>query len=467
MERPASPSGSRAPRASRTAQAPGPDLGPLGLLRVLRDDPIGGMMRGKREYGDVVRFRLGPRSAYLLSHPDFIKYVLQDNNKNFDKRTRGYDALRTLLKDGLLTSEGAFWLRQRRIAQPAFHRDRIQTFATTMTSLTEELLESWRARMKASTPVELDVSQEMMRLTLRIVGLTLFSTDISEDAPEVGAALTVALEHANEDITKILEIPHFIPTPRNLRLKRAVRTLEGLVDRLIAERRGQTAGAPQDLMTMLMQARDEETGEGMSDEQLRYEVMTLAAAGHETTANGLTWSWYLLSKYPDAWRHLREELDAVLGGRTPGIEDLPRLPYTAGVIHESLRLFPPAWVISRSVIADDEIGSYPIRAGSYIFVSPYLVHRDPRWWTDPEGFDPVRFSPDSGVERPRFAYFPFGGGPRQCIGNRFAEMEMQLVLATLAQHVHLELVPGHPVVPTPTITLRPKHGMRMTATPAT
>ena len=440
-------------------RAPGPHgQGGFGNLAQLRKDPIGLLMESFRSFGDIVHFRVAHRHVFLLAHPDHIKYVFQDNNRNYNKQTRGFEALRTLLADGLLTSEGAHWLRQRRIAQSAFHRARIAAFGTTMTRATEEMLDRWRART-GTTP--LDIQSEMMRLTLRIVGETLLSTDVTGQADQVGAALTVALESARRAIYRVFVLPLRIPTPRNLRLQGAFRTLDEVVYRIIEQRRASDENTG-DLLAMLMHARDEDTGEGMTDRQLRDEVMTIFLAGHETTAIALSWTWFLLSKDPAVARKLRAELDRVLGGRTPTTGDLPELQYTGQVIQESMRLYPPAWIVSRCAIADDEIGGYHIPCGSFVFLSPYVTHRHPAFWDNPEGFDPERFERGRLDHLASFAYFPFGGGPRLCIGNTFAMMELQLIVATLAQRWRLNLVPGQRVELSPAITLRPRGPMLMT-----
>ena len=433
--------------------APGPKGHPLlGSLPAVRKDPIRVFLEAFRDHGDVVRFRFGPMVAHLVSSPEGVNHVLAENNKNYGKRTRGYDALRYVLGNGLLTSEGEFWKRQRRIAQPAFHRQRIAGFGQAMVRAAEECAERLSRRRGESV----DLHHEMMRLTLRIVGQTLLGYDPSGDADEVGDALAHLLAIVNERTTRLIFFRNpTLPTPENLRMRRAVETLEKVVLRIIAERR-QARG--DDLLSMLMEAKDADSGEAMTDRQLRDEAMTIFLAGHETTANALSWTWLLLSRYPAALRELRAELDQVLQGRSPTVEDLPKLRFTKMLLEESMRLYPPAWIIARSASGPDEIGGYQIPAGSIVFVSPYVVHRHPRLWDDPEGFDPHRFS----REPPRGAYFPFGGGPRQCIGNGFAMMEAQLVLATIAQRARFELVPGHPVVLEPSVTLRPKFGLSMT-----
>ncbi len=429
----------------------------LGSLPAVRRDPIRMFLEGFERYGDVVRFRFGPVVAHLVSSPAGVNHVLAESNRTYGKQTRGFKNLRYVLGNGLLTSEGEFWRRQRRIAQPAFHRQRIAGFGEAMVRAAAEATASLEAR--AGTVV--DMHHEMMRLTLRIVGETLLAYDPSDDADEVGAALHFLLSIANLRSTRMLDLPRFIPTPQNRKFRRALATLDAVVLRMIAERR-KKPGDRGDLLSMLMESRDAETGEAMDDRQLRDETMTIFLAGHETTANALTFTWLLLSRYPAAFRELRAELAQVLGGRRPTIDDLPRLVVTRRVLQESMRLYPPAWIIGRSVNGPDEIDGFEIPPRSIVFVSPYVVHRHPRLWEDPEGFDPQRFA----SEPPRGAYFPFGGGPRMCIGNNFATMEAELVLSTMAQRVRPELVPGHRVVLEPSITLRPKYGMRMTIRPA-
>ena len=438
---------------SARSPAPGPRGHPLlGSLPRARRDPIALFMDSFRDYGEVVRFRLGPVVAHLISSPAGVNHVLAENNKNYGKQTRGYRNLRYILGNGLLTSEGDAWKRQRRIAQPAFHRQRIAGFAQTMVRAAEDAasdLESRRGR-------EIDMHQEMMRLTLRVVGETLLAYDPTDAADEVGAALTYLLAIANERSSRIVELPPILPTRENLKFRRALATLDAVVLRMIAERR-KNPGDRGDLLSMLIESRDAESGEAMDDRQLRDEAMTIFLAGHETTANALTFTWLLLSRYPQAFRELRAELQRVLGGRSPNIDDLPALTLTRKILQESMRLYPPAWIIARSVIGPDEIAGYEIPARSILFISPYVVHRHPGLWEDPEGFDPQRFA----SEPPRGAYLPFGGGPRMCIGNAFATMEAELVLATLAQRLRFALVPGVGVELEPSITLRPRNGVRM------
>jgi cytochrome P450 len=440
--------------------APGPEGHRfLGSLPAVRKDPIALFLHSARTYGDIVRLRFGNRTGHLLRHPDYVKHVLQDNFRNYGKQTRGFAALRELLGQGLLTAEGDFWLKQRRTAQPAFHHQQIASFADTMAQATGEMLDAWDRAPDPSAPI--DVADAMMNLTMRIVGLTLLSRDVSGNAADVGKALNTILHMTMEHITRIVDIPRDWPTRRNRLFQTAKATLDRLILQIIADRRNATA-PPKDLLTMLMAAKDPETGEGMSDSQLRDEVMTIFLAGHETTANALTWTWYLLSKHPVVARQLEEEVDRVLAGRTPTLADLPQLTYTKQVLDESMRLYPPAWMIARSATGEDEIGGYRIPQDSIVFTSPFVTHRHPEFWPNPEGFDPERFTPDQIANRPKFAYFPFGGGPRLCIGREFALMEAHLIIAQIAQRYRLHLVPGHVVDPEPVVTLRPRNGMLMT-----
>jgi cytochrome P450 len=327
-----------------------------------------------------------------------------------------------------------------------------------MTTATVDMQERWQSFVRDDQSV--DIAVEMMRLTLRIVGQALFSIDLSNEASIVGQAFATIRTLLTDYIYNPFP-PLTIPTPRNRRIQKAIRTLDMVVHDIITEHRQQYSEKG-DLLSMLLQASDEETGQKMSDQQLRDEVMTLLLAGHETTANALTWTWYLLAQYPEIERRLHAELEQVLGGQLPTVEHLPELSYTRMVLEEVLRLYPPAFGFNRKAIADDEIGGYVVPANTLIWISPYTTHRHPDFWENPEVFEPERFSSERSAGRPHFAHFPFGGGPRLCIGNNFAMMEAQLILATLAQRYRLRLVPGHKVEPEVLLSIRPRNGLPMT-----
>ena len=451
-----------AARAAKGATPPGPRGSLLlGSLRRVQREPLELLREGFREHGDVVRYRFATTRALLLAHPDHIRHVLHDNHRNYDKHNVDYAMLRRLLGNGLLTSDGAFWHRQRRLMAPMFHRQRVAGFCNLMVDSTLEMLERWDALAQSGEPF--DVAAEMARLTLAIVAKALFSADVSGDAEAIGAALTEVNRQLGE--FSLLDMFKMIPTPRKRRFRAAVSALDQVVGKIIDQRR-HTAHRNQDLLSMLLEAVDEETDKGMTPRQVRDEVLTLLLAGHETTANALAWTWYLLAQNQEAEERLHREIASVIGERAPNALDLPQLTYTRMVIEESMRLYPPAWAISRNAIGEDEIGGYRVARKTNIIICSFVTHRHPAFWEEPERFDPERFSPERSEGRPNFAYLPFGGGPRICIGNGFAMTEAQLVVATMAQRYRLRLAPGHPVELHPLITLRPRHGMRMTLHPA-
>ena len=428
----------------------------VGNLPQFQRQPLATLIRAAREGGDVTRIDLGRERCYLLSHPDHVRHVLQENYKNYVK---GYGKVRVLLGNGLVLSEGSFWRRQRRLMQPAFHRRRLAGFADAMTDETARMLDSWEAKVVEGKP--LDVAMEMTLLTQRIIVKTMFGSDVGEEGERIARAFETALAGIDARFLIPLWMTR-LPLPVNRRFEKALATIDEAVHRIIRERRREGQEGSDDLLSMLMEARDEETGETMSDQQIQDEVTTIYLAGHETTAVTLAWAWYLLSKSPEVARGVREEVSRVLGERTPGIEDVPNLTYTKMVIDETLRLYPAAWMISRTAVEEDEIEGYRIPAAQTLFLSPYVTHRRPDLWPNPEGFDPERFAPESGGERPRFAYFPFGGGPRQCIGNNFAHMEATLVVAMVMQRYRLDLMSGQTVKANPRGTLRPRPGVWMT-----
>ena len=442
---------------TRGANAPGPRrrVPALNALSMGRDRLA--FLTALTAYGDIARVPLGPETLYLFNHPDLVRDVLVTNHRNFHKG-RGLERAKKLLGTGLLTSEGDFHLRQRRLAQPAFHRQRVAAYGATMASYAAARRDQWRSH------AVIDAHKEMMALTLGIVGKTLFDSNVEHEAAAIGAALTTTFESFNYGFfLPFGELLDRLPLPATLRFRKARSRLDATIYRMIEDRRASGVDRG-DLLSMLLFAQDTEgDGSGMSDVQLRDEAMTIFLAGHETTANALTWTWYLLAQHPDVEARFHAEIDSTLGGRLPSADDLPSLPYTRMVLAESMRLYPPAWILGRRALAPFEANGYEIPSRSIVLLSPYLLHRDARWFPDPERFDPERFSPERQAERPRFAYFPFGGGPRVCIGEQFAWMEGVIALATIAQRWRLRLVRDHPVALQPIITLRPKYGMAMTA----
>ncbi|MEK7830017.1 MAG: cytochrome P450, partial [Acidobacteriota bacterium] len=438
---------------------PGPKpLIPLINFIKLRRNPIKFLTRLNEEYGDVVYFKLGPQPVFLINNPDHIRDVLITHNKQFMKG-EGLQRAKRLLGEGLLTSEGEFHLRQRRLAQPAFHRQRIAGYATTMIEYSERLSANWQSSWQPGE--ERDIAREMMRLTLGIAGKTLFDADVETEADEIGDALSQAMEMFNYMTLPFFQLLEQLPIPAMKRFKAARKRLDETIFRMIRERResGEDRG---DLLSMLMQARDTEgDGTGMTDEQLRDEAMTIFLAGHETTANALTWTWYLLSQNPEVEAKFHAEIDEVLSGQTATAEHYPRLRYTEMVFAEAMRMYPPAWIIGRRALNDYELNGYHVPNRSIILMSQYVAHHNPKYFPDPDRFDPERWTAEARESRPKFSYFPFGGGPRLCIGESFAWMEGVLVMATLARKWRMRLVPGHPVELQPIVTLRPKHGMKM------
>ena len=406
-------------------------------------------------FGRVSCYRIGPSDVVVMNDPELIRDVLIAQPQNFVKE-RTQRRMKILLGEGLITSDGDIHKRQRRIAAPAFHRQRIQAYASSMVERAAAMRDAWQAG------VEVDASAEMMQLTLQIVARTLFNSDVTKDVQRI-----------NDEVNAIMRLYNFLvalpraedllhlPIPGLMRFKRARRRLDTVVYRMIQDHRA--AGIDSgDLLSMLLASRDEEDDHsGMTDEQLRDEVLTIFLAGYETVANALTWTWLLLAQNPDAEAKLHAEVDAVLGERLPTLEDIPQLRYTEMVLAESMRLYPPAWAMGRQATCDVEIGPYKLPAGTYIFFSQYIIQRNADFFPDPLKFDPERFTPECKGGRPRFAYFPFGGGNRQCIGESFAWMEAILSLVTLAQKWRLKLVPGQRIEVQPKITLRPKYGIRM------
>jgi cytochrome P450 len=424
-----------------------------------RHDPLRFALDLSRAYGDISHFRIGIYDGYLLNHPDYFRHVLRLNQRNYSKQNYNYDMLKPVLGEGLITSNGARWLRERRLIQPAFHHTRLARFGGDITRAARDMLRRWDGIAAAGQP--LDVSVEMMALTLQAVAGALFDSDLGAASGTVARAFT----DLNRDIAyrfrTVFVLPLWVPTARNRAFKAARAELDRIVYGII-DRRQRQAGSGDDLLATLLAARDERSGERMGATQVRDEVMTLLLAGHETTATLLSWTLYLLSQHPSVADRLSTELQIALAGRVPVVEDLPALPFTKCILQEALRLYPPVWIISRKALADDEIGGYTIPAGTTVVLCAYTLHRHPSFWRDPETFEPGRFSEPAGEATRQDAYFPFGDGPRACIGSHFAMMEARLILAMIAQRFRLQLVPGHPVEPEPLVTLRPRHGLKMT-----
>lgn len=439
--------------------APGPRGLPLvGNLTAMWGDLLAFLVACRERYGDVVRLRLGPMLIHLVTHPEHIRQVLVTHQHNYNKATRSSAKISHFCGESLLTSNGEFWMRQRRLMQPIFAQQRLGAYTDGMIAAVNELLDRWRSQAATGRP--LDVASEMMGLTFRIVGRALFGADLTGDVAAVEEAATVVMRHTYRKLEHLINIPLWLPTPGNLRFRQALRTLDRLVTRLIETRR--TASTEEDVLTCLLRQRDEQTGQAMTAEQLRNESVTLLLAGHETTANALTWTWYLLAQHPEWAARVRQEVQEVLGGRPPTFVELSRLRYTTWVIQEAMRLYPPIWIMERRVLADDVLGGYRIPAGSTIALSPFVTHRNPTWWPAPEKFDPERFRPEATVGRQAYSYFPFGGGQRLCIGSHFAMMEATLIVALVVRAFRMELVAGRRIVPNPGITLRVRHGLHMT-----
>jgi cytochrome P450 len=426
----------------------------LGHLSNYARDPLGYDLQIAREYGDIVHMRWLNRHAYFISHPDYVRQVLVDDASIYHKAPIYHELLSYFLGNGLLTSEDDFWRRQRKLAQPAFHTRRIQSYGDVMVSYTGRLLDEWQPGQVR------DVNRDMMRLTLGVVSKTLFDADIEKDANRVGDALTDILEVTQERIQSPIQvIPEWLPTAGNRRRKAAVQALDSIVLGMIDERRASNEDHG-DLLSMLMLARDD-AGQGMTDHQLRDEAATIVLAGHETTANALSWTWYLLAQHPEVEAKLHEEVDQVLGNRPPSTDDLRQLAYTEMVVKEAMRLYPPIPSFARQATQDTMIDKYPVRKGLIISISPWVIHRDSRWYPEPESFKPERWTREFEKSLPKCAYLPFSTGPRICIGNSFAMMEAVLILATIAQRYQLSLVPGQTIQPHAALTLRPQPNLKM------
>jgi cytochrome P450 len=426
--------------------------GIAGNLIDLGNDPLG-FLTSCRDYGDIVPLRLGLTASCLLTNPDYIEQVLKD--RDMFVKSRGFRVLKTLLGEGLLTADGESWFWQRRLAQPMFHQQRIDNYGKIMVEYTDRMLQTWHDGEAH------DLHADLMRLTLEIVMKCIFNADVdTTEAKAIANALDVAMNWFESKRRQNFLVWEWFPRPENIRYHQAIANMDAAIYDLIASRRQQTAQTA-DLLSMLMSARDEETGRQMDDKLLRDEVATLMLAGHETTANALSWTLMLLAQHPEVRQQLETELQQVLQGRLPTIEDLGNLRYTSQIVKESMRLYPPVAIFGREAVQDCTIGDYEIPQGTVVTISQWVMHRHPKYFDNPEAFQPERWSDNYEKQLPRGVYIPFGDGPRVCIGKGFAQMEAVLLLATIAQRFELDLEPGFEIVPQPSITLRPAHGMRV------
>jgi cytochrome P450 len=404
---------------------------------------------------------MGHKRLFLINHPDYARHILCDNQKNYRKGLGLSDA-KPLLGEGLLTSEGDLWARQRRLLQAAYQGRQLEHYGRSMVDAAQAMLECWHEH--AANDQEIDISQEMARLTISILGRTLFRDDLSDISEELRADLTILTRWAMARMAAVFKLPLSIPMPHNLQARRALVRLDRIVQKIVERHSRRGATGDGSLLSLLASENNESQQHPVSEKQIRDEVLTLLLAGHETTAATLTWTLYLLSQNPEAEARLHHELDEVLSGRRPAQSDLPCFRYEKMLIEETLRLYPPVWMLPRKAISDDQVGDYEIPANSDVLLSVYSLHRHPAFWERPEQFDPERFTPERIAGRPSCAYLPFGAGPRTCIGSRFGMMEVMLVLATIAQRYRLRLAPGTQVKPDPSLTLQPRFGLQMKLT---
>ncbi|RKR86908.1 cytochrome P450 [Micromonospora pisi] len=427
----------------------------LRMLAVMNRDRLGMMTSAARTYGDAARLPVGPKTLYYFNHPDHAKHVLADNASNYHKGI-GLVHARRALGDGLLTSEGELWRKQRKVIQPTFQSKRIAAQAEAVAREAALLVARLRAH-EGGPPV--DVVQEMTGLTLGVLGHTLLDADLGAYG-DIGASFGAVQDQAMFELETLSAVPTWVPLPRQLRFRRARRELQVVVDQLVA-RRHSTVDRD-DVLSRLIISAGQETDPRVGRERLRDELVTLLLAGHETTASTLSWSLYLIDQHPQVRQRLHEEALAVLGDRLPVYEDLHRLRYTAMVVEEVMRLYPPVWLLPRKAIAADEVGGYQVPAGADVLISPYTLHRHPRLWQDPHRFDPERFDPARPSDRPRYAYIPFGAGPRFCVGNHLGMMEATFVIAMLARDLRMEKDPNYKVTAEPMLSLRVRGGLPMT-----
>ncbi|MFL5353152.1 cytochrome P450 [Archangium sp.] len=444
---------------------PGPEGNWLfGSMNEAKAEPLDFFVRSFRQYGDLVRFRMGRRQlVYLLSHPDYVKHVLVDNAQNYPKP---HNPPGRLLGKGLFASEGDFWRQQRRFIQPAFHPDRLGALVPHMVDSTRDMLDRWLA--ESGSGKSFDVANDMSRLSLSILGKSLFSEDVIEQQPEVLEACLeiVRMQNIRRSMLTSLLLKAFpVPTQRRKRFRAGIATVDAAINSRIARRRADPTAYP-DMVGQMLEARDPKTGEPMSDKQLRDECANIFFAGHESTAVALTWTCLLLSQHPEVEQRMREEVAAVLGERAPTLQDLPKLRYVTAVFEEAMRLYSPAWIMARQAKEADKLGAYDVTPGTVVVMMQPILHKHPAFWDEPEKFDPERFTPERMAKRPRFAYYPFGGGQRMCIGSNMALMAATVALSMMMQRVRVNVMPGQEIILEPVVTLRSRHGLQVTVSPA-
>jgi cytochrome P450 len=453
--------GRRVTSPDGTVQVPrGPRGAPmLGNLLQVQRDRLGLMVSASREYGDAVRLRMGPKTIYLFNHPDHAKHVLSENHANYRKGL-GLIHARRALGDGLLTSEGELWRSQRQAVQPVFQRERIAHAAGAIVEETDRMLARWRARPGQTV----DLVAELTRLTLGVLGRSLLRVDLGSSSA-IGRAFQAVQDQAMFEMVTLSTVPHWLPLPGQLRFRRARRELDGLVDRLLVEHDRRSEQSGEDLLSRLVRSTAGEPDPRVRRRRLRDELVTLLLAGHETTASTLGWTWLLLSQSPEALHRLRTEAIDTLGDRLPSYQDLAKLTYTTSVIEEAVRLYPPVWMLTRRAVDPDEVGGYHVPAGSDVLICTYTLHRHPQFWEQPDSFDPGRFHPERTAERPRYAYIPFGAGPRFCVGSNLGLLEAVLVVAMIAREFDLHRASSGAVAPEPMLSLRLRGGLPMTIAP--
>jgi cytochrome P450 len=433
-----------------------PSWSPFGHFPDFARDQLGFLTRSWQEYGDLVAFRFGWRRVYLVAHPEGVRQVLQGYPNKYDKRLVSYQRMRRVIGDGLVTSGGDLWKQHRQLAQPAFDHRRIHSFAPLINCAARQTASRWIGAANAGEP--LDIHAEMNGLTLRVASMSLLGIDTAQENNDVGRTLETALSEFMHRLYSVVPVPEMIPTPRNRRFRRAKKQLDRIVQSIITARRG-TGGEIDDLLSRLIGATDPETGIGMGDGHLRDQVVTILIAGQESTANALTWTWHLLARHPDSLKRLEAELCNAPADRDLTADDMQNLPYTSAVLQESMRLYPPVPLLSRRTVDEDVVMDHIIPKGSIVVVSPFITHRHPEFWEDPHAFRPERFLEVHG--RARFAFFPFGGGPRICIGASFAMLEATMLLAILARQFRLRPLNDAPVECEATVRLRPRFGLPM------